>query len=269
MAHGPAQAESSWLLSSQGVQSGGGSPRRSGRLSGPYGSPESRERYAAAISQWQAIQSEIPQPTQELERDPRRLLLTLSEVLADYQTFAKQYYSSEGRPTKEYVCQRDALRPLRALYGSTIASEFGPLKLKAVRQHLIDQGLCRKLINSRINRIRRFFKWAVSEELIPAAVFEGLRTVDGLRFGRTTAKESPPIRPVEDAVVEATIKHTSPQVAAMIRLQRLTGMRPGEVVLMRGADIDRGGEIWIYEPLEHKNRWWGHQRQIPFGPQAQ
>lgn len=126
---------------------------------GPYGSPESRERYTAAISEWHAIEVQISQPTVESERDPRRVLLTISEVLAVYQIYAKQYYSWEGRQTKEYVCQRDALRPLRALYGSTIASEFGPLKLKAVRQHLIDQGLCRKLINSRINRIRRFFKW--------------------------------------------------------------------------------------------------------------
>jgi site-specific recombinase XerD len=29
------------------------------------------------------------------------------------------------------------------------------------------------------------------------------------------------------------------------------------------------GEIWIYRPHDHKNRWRGHERQIPLGPQAQ
>ena len=41
--------------------------------------------------------------------------------------------------------------------------------------------------NYRIGRIKRVLKWAASEELIPPNVFEGLRTVDGLRMGRTTA----------------------------------------------------------------------------------
>ena len=35
----------------------------------------------------------------------------------------------------------------------------------------------------------------------------------------------------------------------MVRLQRLTGMRPQEVILMRGADIDRSdAECWAYRP---------------------
>ena len=54
-----------------------------------------------------------------------------------------------------------------------------------------------------------------------------------------------------------------------MKLQRLTGMRPGELVLMRPADIDQTSDIWIYEPFDHKNRWRGHRKQIPLGPEAQ
>jgi len=46
-------------------------------------------------------------------------------------------------------------------------------------------NLSRGVINNRVNRMKRIFRWAVSEELIPTKVYEGLRTVPGLRRGRT------------------------------------------------------------------------------------
>ncbi len=57
------------------------------------------------------------------------------------------------------------------------------------------------------------------------------------------------MRPVDVKHAEAVLPYVAPQVAAMIRLQQLTGMRPGEVVLMRPVDIDRNGNVWIYEAL--------------------
>jgi len=94
------------------------------------------------------------------------------------------------------------------------ADEFGPLALKAVRQHMIEvEGLSRNVINQRINRIRRIFKWAVSEQLIPPSIFEGLRAVDGLRRGRSNARETEPITPVADEWVELTKQFLPPIVA--------------------------------------------------------
>ena len=61
----------------------------------------------------------------------------------------------------------------------------------------------------------------------------------------------------------------SPHVAAMVTIQRLTGMRTGELVVMRPCDMDTSGDIWIYEPFDPKNRWRGHRKQIPLGPEAQ
>ena len=113
------------------------------------------------------------------------------------------------------------------------------------------------------------FKWAVSQELIPATVYEGLKTVDGLKRGRTKAKENPPVGPVADADVDAVEDHVTPPIWAMIQLQRLTGMRPGEVTKMRTKDIDRSGCTWIYKPETHKNQYRGHSREIYLGPLAQ
>jgi integrase len=55
----------------------------------------------------------------------------------------------------------------------------------------------------------------------------------------------------------------------MIQLQRLTGMRSGEVVIMRACDIDITGEVWLYTPSDHKNKWRGQPKVIPLGPRAQ
>jgi integrase len=46
-------------------------------------------------------------------------------------------------------------------------------------------------------------------------------------------------------------------------------MRADELAIMRPCDIDTTGEIWVYEPFDHKNRWRGHHKQIPLGPEAQ
>ena len=67
----------------------------------------------------------------------------------------------------------------------------------------------------------------------------------------------------------AVLPFVTPHVAAMVKVQRLSGMRPSELVIMRPRDIDTSGEVWIYEPFDHKNRWRGHRKQIPLGPEAQ
>jgi integrase len=54
----------------------------------------------------------------------------------------------------------------------------------------------------------------------------------------------------------------------MIQLQKHTGMRPGEVCIMRTADLDTTGEVWSYTPHRHKTEHHGKQRVIYLGPRA-
>jgi integrase len=70
-------------------------------------------------------------------------------------------------------------------------------------------------------------------------------------------------------MVDAVKPFVSRQVWTMIELQRLTGMRPGEVVAMRGRELNRGGKVWLYTPAQHKTRHRGHKRIVYLGPQAQ
>ncbi len=128
---------------------------------------------------------------------------------------------------------------------------------------------CRKYCNKNTGRIRRMFKWAAAEELVPVQVYQALPTVDGLKQGKTAAYDPPPVGPVDDATVEATLKHLNPTAVDMVRLQQLTGMRPGEVVLLQPCDIDRSDGNWVYRPESHKTQHRGRERTIVLGAQAQ
>src|SRR5205814_939036 len=138
------------------------------------------------------------------------------------------------------------------LYGRIRAEEFGPLKLKAIREEMIKKDWSRLTINGRIHRIRKMFSWAVENELLSAEKLEALRAVQGLKRGRSSAREAKPVRPASEEHVQQISPHVSPQVAAMNRLQLLTGMRSGEVTSMRGIDIDLSREMWEYRPSSHK-----------------
>jgi integrase len=190
-------------------------------------------------------------------------------MLLAYLRHADAYYVKNGKPTTEPVNIRLALRPLRRLYGDTLARGFGPLRLKTTRQAMIDSGLCRSEVNKRVRHVLRAFKWAVGEEMVPPSLHHGLKAVPGLRRGRADVRESEPVRPVPDAFVDAIEPHVSRQVWAMVQLQRLTGMRPGELAIMRTIDVDSSSRVWLYTPENHKCEHHGRERRIYLGPAAQ
>jgi len=210
---------------------------------GPWQSKASKLAYDAVIGEWLARGR---QPHVEIAE------LTVVELIARYWRFAKGYYVKHGRSTGELDNIRSALRPLKATYGHTQAAEFGPLRLKAVRQKMVAAGLCRTVVNARIQKLKRVFSWAVSEELLSAEVANALAEVEGLKKGRSDIREAEAVKPVADEVVQTTLPHLPPVVADMVRFQRLTGCRPAEVCLLRACDIDRAREV-CRPPLVRRN----------------
>lgn len=227
---------------------------------GPHGTKASKLVYDRLILEW--VSAGRPANFGEPES-----VLLVAALLVAYLRHAKGYYG--GGMRGEYANILSAVRPLKELYSRTNAVDFGPLQLKAIREKLIGQKLSRSTINSRIRKIMRAFRWAAGEGLIPASVPQSLSMVDGLRRGRSDAEESPPVRPVELATVEATITHLSPTVASMVRLQLCTGCRPGEVVKLRASDIDKTtGDVWQARLSDHKTAHHGHERVLYLGPAA-
>lgn len=112
-------------------------------------------------------------------------------------------------------------------------------------------------------------KWAARESLIPASVAVEMNVVDGLRKGRTVARDPEPVRPVPESDVLAIRKFVSPVVSSMIQVHLLSGMRPSEVCRLRTCDIERRTSILEYRPPRHKTEHHGKQRVVFFGRRAQ
>jgi len=189
---------------------------------GSFGSAEANERYRRLVAEWLAHRSLPPANGRPRQAE---LPLSVSGLILQYLQFTDGYYRKGGRPTSEAGAVRDAMRALREHYGRTPAAEFGPLKLKAVREALVAQGLARSTINGRVLRIRRLFKWATENELVSSSVHHALQAVAGLRKGRTDAREPPPVLPVDPAAINAVL----PEVAVVPwtgRRCRLAGFMP-------------------------------------------
>src|SRR5262249_54412480 len=97
-----------------------------------------------------------------------------------------------------------------------------------------------------------------------------------LQRGRSAAPESEDVKPVPAEHIDATLAWMPSPVAAMVQVQRLTACRAGEVMAMRGIDLERSGEVWWYRPGsdrgpdgQHKPAHRGRQRVIAIGPRAQ
>lgn len=227
-------------------------------LPGDSGSKESKEAFAKI--QLEAAAAPVAQSSGDL---------SVNEMLLGYSDHAQRHYRDvDGNPTNEFLSVKIVTRHVRLLYGDTPATDFGPLALKAVRQKFIELDWCRRTVNQNIERLRRIFKWAVAEELIPAANYHALATVDGLRRGRCDAPDTEPIKPVEAAVVDATLPFLGRHVRMMVELQRVTVMRPGEVCRMRLVDIDRTDSPWVYRPSRHKTQHLGKSRTVMIGPKG-
>lgn len=229
---------------------------------GKFNSKPSRMLYDRLVGEWLASGRQGPPPSPED--------LTVTELISRFWKHAKAFYRrADGTPTETADNMRPALRELRRVYGTVTVDEFGPIALKAMQQRFIELGNSRRYVNDNIDRIRRMFKWGVSEELVDESTYRRLQTVTGLRKGKSEAVEHPPVPPVDDAVVDATLPLLPPTIQAMVQIQRLTGARPGEVCIMRPNDIDRSGTTWMFLPERHKTEHHGKSRVIAIGPRAQ
>ncbi len=262
-------------------------------LPGKYKSPESVAEYHRLCAEWSANHATIlPNPSSSRQytgvdfrgNTTNQCGLFVSELIVGYTRHADQYYVKDGERTSEVSIIDAAMRPVRKLYGHTLAKDFGPIALESCRNALLVQHtqppdekgrvprqLSRNTINKMVAAIRLMFRWAASKEMIPGSVPGELATLPGLRKGRSTARETAKVRPARDEFVEKSLEFMPRQVAAMVQLQLLTGMRPGEVVIIRTCDLNTTGKIWEYNPSSFKTEH--HElergRTVYIGPRAQ
>jgi len=276
------------------------------------------QRYYVKIAGVRHYLGAVGEPTDEARADAERLRLlaehqgrpapakngdaTVNELLAGYMPEARAYYRhKDGEPTQEIVNIAKALQPLQRLYGPTSANTFTPVQLEALRETMMsgdwmdkdslaflaksgrEPGRSRKTINKDVDRIRRAFRFGVKRGMVRPEVYHQLMAVDHLKQYRSQARETEEVGPAPEKSLQAAFSHVTPHVADMLRLQLLTGARPGEICRLCPGDIDRTGaalaaligeridlgRVWVYIPGRHKTAHHGHKRYIPIGPRAQ
>jgi integrase len=195
--------------------------------------------------------------------------LTMAELIGRYLDHCAIYYrNTAGRATSEINAIRASIEPIIASWPEEPASGANRAWLKSVREGWVEADLSRKTINSYVSRIRRMFRWAAVEDLIPAGIVADLAILPNLPKGRSNAKELPPVAPVAWSDVVATMRHLPISYRLMIQIQWHTGCRPGELVNMRLSELDRTSKPWVFRPSAHKGSHRGRHREIVIGPRA-
>ena len=222
---------------------------------GLYGSPESKTAYARFVAESRI--DPIFAPPQEGEK------ITISDLVAAFLTHAKP--TLDGATFGHYRTLIGDF--LLKLYGAdTAVDDFKPRSLKLVRSEMIEsKRFCRDYINKNIRRIVSIFGWGVSEELVQPNTELALKAVKPLPKGYPGTYDNPEREEVADEIVRRTLPFMPATLAAMVQVQRLTGMRPSEVCKMRVGDIDqtRDPELWYYIPGSHKTEEHIGKKAIP------
>ncbi|MCM2369660.1 tyrosine-type recombinase/integrase [Aporhodopirellula aestuarii] len=226
---------------------------------GPYNTPESMAKYYALIQKYNENGLTMPDD----DGDDQRLTdmpVTVRCVTAEFRQHIEVKYAKSPGHKKRY---QSLCGILEEEYGDEPASDFGPRKLAAVRELFVASGNCRNYANEQTRSVCAIFRHAVSRELIGVDSLARLKTLEPLKRGQTSAKESKPRGPADIDAVRETAKHLSPTVRAMVIVQVATGMRPSEVCMMRPMDIDKTGTEWIYRPEHHKTAHHGVVKAVP------
>lgn len=246
----------------------GGRPENGGReiFLGKYNTPESLAEYRRICAEL-ASGAAVGDPATVADKSRAT---TVSVVVLAFLKYADGHYRApNGTLTSEHREHVRAVHHLLPLYAHTPTADFGPIALQTVRATMVKAGWCRSVVNKRIGRVRRIFRWAVSREMVPIAVVDSLACVQGLQKGRTAAPETEPVKPAPAADVAKVLPLLDRHQRAMAELQLLTGMRPGEACSLRLCEVERTGDVWVWRPAGHKTAWRGKGKVIVFGPRAQ
>lgn len=224
---------------------------------GPWGSKTAKQAYDRAIAEWLA-RGRIPAPP----KDDALMIECVDVYVAHCAEYFKDSPKSRDRVNL-------AMRQLLAMYGRLPASKFGPTHLRAIRETMINSGLCLTTINTRVGVIKKMLRHCASLEMIPAEAWHKAATLENLKPGRTAAKQPKIVGPVSLSNIEAVKPFVTWSVRGMIELQLLTGARSGEICGLRASDIDMSGAVWKVTLARHKNAWRGKTRTLYIGPHGQ
>lgn len=224
-----------------------------------------RPRELAVQAAWRIWEAAVAKPSSLYVK-----AATVEEIAAAYCEWIKTYYRrADGTPTSEQASIPLSLRAVRDLYGETPVTALTHADMVRTRETIISWGTCsRSTVNFYMARVRRMWEWALDQGLIPAKVKAELCQLQPLKPNRTTLREPVPVLAAPDDDIEAACAIAPENFADMVRVHRLTGMRPEELCAMTFEHIDRSRVPWVYRPPFFKTQWRGMVRAVLIGPKA-
>lgn len=238
---------------------------------GPFGSPASKQKYAALIRAWQERQEAQGAGVSDEPLRPNGQP-TINELILAYLKHVERHYKPNQGRNSEAGCVDDALKVVQACgYGREPADAFRPKDLKKVREAMVGMGWSRAYVNHQTTRIKRMFAWGVEEDMVPGSVHHALLVVKGLRKGTPGVRESKKVKSVPTADIKAVLKKAHPIMKAMLLFAYRTGARPGEVCALKPCHLGRTGKVWTYSVPPDANKTDVHERErrVYIGPRAQ
>jgi integrase len=233
---------------------------------GKYNTPESRRRYAELLKRWEREEGETARPDRG----------SVAQLAEDYRSRVASMLSADEQAAFKRNC-----RDLEELAGAMDPDDFGPLELKALQAQWVGADLRRQTVNKQVGRIRRIFRWGVSEGRVRPDTLGALEAVDDLKAGRSEAEDYQDVPPVPLRDLVRTLRELPPVLQALVRWQYYVGCRPGEACRTHAEELHRG-EVRVkgrtvkipagaiaFTPGTHKNLLKGQHLVYLVGPRAQ
>ena len=181
-------------------------------------------------------------------------------IEVDALCFAYLQYAKQNDPS-HYSSIKTAVEILLRLFTGQPVESLDSRSFLLLQTGFVQHGVSRGYCNELMSHIRAMLKWGVIRKLVSHQVYGEAKLVPALKKGKTNARENPERQDVPDEIVNRTLPHLLPTIRDMVQVQRLTGMRPSEVIRMKPSEIDmeyttpEGLIIWLYTPGTHKNAW--------------
>ena len=245
--------------------------KRKQYLLGPIGSEEAQENYRRLIDLWLSggrrlpadfnladflapTVGEVAPPTASANVESARV--TLREVLAGYLDHVERSYSS-----REPANIASRMRLFSRYWSRNVGEEAPVTSLRHAvlcdyLMHLAAKGLSWGYSTKCRRDILAMVSWAVTRGLAPPSLRADLREVPNLKRSTPGLRSDCRVKAVSREVIDATLPHLPPSVAAMVELGYLTGARSCEIRAFRAEQVRRVSDCdWRIVLETHKNSW--------------
>jgi integrase len=247
---------------------------------GRWGEPESYAKYSELLKQWLANGK---QPLGPAPINAVQATVTVANVCNKYLQWIAdtgRHVEKEGKPNGYRRLMGRTLESLRRCWGTVPVRKLSESLLQQWRDRLEIEhpNWVRRSLNARAGIVLRVLAWGRKQGMVPKSVLDDCRGLEPLKRGEAGSRpeHGRERRCVSDGDLAAAMAHCSPVVQSLMVLQLQTGARPGEIVMLRWADIDQNGPIapdgsrlWLYEPEHHKTSHRGYKRTIILNQEAQ